>query len=279
MIILGIHSGHDSSAAIIKDGIILADVQEERFNRIKHSSNVPLRSIDYCLSAIGLKSINEVDFISFSWKTNPKTINSIFGLKEKDSSKKAIAIDIAKNFFGVSLGMSNIKLPIYYPDYTLIKKEKYINNDHHLVHAASAYYTRKSNDKCLVFTIDGAGDNTSTAVWLAEGNDIKLLQKYFKDASIGWAYSIVTEGLHWIHGDGEGKTMGLAPYGDYNICKGVLDCLFPMFNGTNLIRKSQLKHSYFWTESGSTQFHFEEAIFVEELIKKYGKENIEAEAQ
>jgi carbamoyltransferase len=279
MIILGIHSGHDSSAAIIKDGKILADVQEERFNRIKHSNNVPLKSIDYCLTTAGLKNINELDYISFSWKTNPKTIDSIFGLTGKGISKKAISRDIAKTFFGISLGMSNIKLPIYYPDYTLIEKKKFINNDHHLVHAASAYFTRKSNDKCLVFTIDGAGDNTSTAVWLAEGSEIKLLQKFYKEASIGWAYSIVTEGLHWIHGDGEGKTMGLAPYGDFSKCKGVLDYLFPMFNEADLLRKSHLGQAYIWTENGSAQFHFEEAREVEELIKRYGKENIAAEAQ
>lgn len=274
MVILGIHSGHDSSAAIIKDGNIIADVQEERFNRIKHSNNVPLKSIDYCLNAAGIKNVNEIDYISFSWKTNPEALNSIFGLKSKENHQK-----IAKSFIGKSLGMVNIKLPIYYPDYTLTEKEKYINNDHHLVHAASAYYTRKKNDKCLIFTIDGAGDNTSTAVWLAESNGIKLLKKYYKDASIGWAYSIVTEGLHWIHGDGEGKTMGLAPYGDFTKCNGVLDYIFPMFNETELIRKSRLEHQYYWTESGSSQFHFEEAIFVEEQIRKYGKENIAAEAQ
>ena len=279
MIILGIHSGHDSSASIIKDGIILADVQEERFNRVKHSNNIPLKSIDYCLKTAGLNSINDVDYISYSWKTNPLPINAIFGLEIKYNTKELIAKSIARTFFGISFGMGSHKLPIYYPDYTLTEKEKYINNDHHLSHAASAYYTRKSNDECLVFTLDGAGDNISTAVWLAQGNEIKLLQKYFKDASIGWAYSIVTEGLHWIHGDGEGKTMGLAPYGDFTKCKGVLDFLFPMFDDTKLIKKSQYEHGYIWAESGSTQFHFEEAKIVEKLIKKYGKENIAAEAQ
>src|SRR5665647_185949 len=98
MIILGIHSGHDSSASIIKDGKIIADVQEERFNRIKHSNNVPLRSIDYCLKASGLKSINDVDYISFSWKTNPKTIDSIFGLKKKESTKKKFQKVLLKHF-------------------------------------------------------------------------------------------------------------------------------------------------------------------------------------
>ena len=80
------------------------------------------------------------------------------------------------------------------------------------------------------------------------------MQKYYKEASIGWAYSVVTEGLHWIHGDGEGKTMGLAPYGDYKKCKGVLDKYFPKFENEKLVKESELGNSYYWTESGSTQF-------------------------
>lgn len=66
MIVLGIHSGHDSSAAVIKDGKILADVQEERFTRNKHSNNVPLMAIEYCLKEAKIRDINEVDKISFS---------------------------------------------------------------------------------------------------------------------------------------------------------------------------------------------------------------------
>ena len=279
MIILGLHSGHDSSAAIIKDGKIVADVQEERFTRVKHSNNIPLKSIEYCLKTVGIKNINEVDYIGFSWNNNPKGIDSIFGLQPKRSKKEVIAFDIANTFFGKSLGVNNLKLPIYFPDYNLNDKTKFINNEHHLVHAASAYYTQKSTDKCLVFTIDGAGDNVCTAVWLAEGNEIKPLQKYYREASIGWAYSVVTEALHWWHGDGEGKTMGLAPYGDANKCKGVLDKYFPEFDNCYLTKKSELGKSSYWSENGSTQFHFEEAYDIEKLIGKYGKENIAAEAQ
>jgi len=156
MIVLGIHSGHDSSAAIIIDRKIIADVQEERFTRNKHSNNVPLKSIEYCLEKAKIFNINDVDKISFSWKSNPKGLNTVFGLKRKYSKKEEIAREIAKTFFGKSLGMSDQKLPIYYPDYTKIDKGKFVNNNHHLVHAASAYFTRKSNDKCLIFTIDGA---------------------------------------------------------------------------------------------------------------------------
>ena len=282
MIVLGFHTGHDSSAAIIQDGRIIADVQEERYNRLKHSNNIPLKAIDFCLRSINCnkKNINEVDYVSFSSEHSSRAIRALFGLKKKYSKKELITKGVAKTFLGKSLGMSNIKLPIYYPDYTLKNKTKFINNNHHLAHAASAYYTRKTNDRCLIFTIDGAGDNISTAVWLGEGNNIKLLKSYYNEASLGWAYSIVTEGLHWIHGDGEGKTMGLAPYGDYKICKGMLDKYFPKFKDDKLIKASEISDSwYYWSENGSLQFHFDEAKEVETLIKKFGRENIAAEAQ
>lgn len=282
MIVLGIHTGHDSSAAIIQDGRIIADIQEERFNRIKHSNNIPLKSIEFCLNSVNIRNsnINDVDYISFSWKNNPQAIRALFGIEKKYSKTELVAKGVAKTFFGKSLGMSDIKLPIYYPDYTLSDKSKFINNSHHLAHAASAYYTRKTNDRCLIFTIDGAGDNVCTAVWLGEGNHIKLLKSYYKEASIGWAYSIVTEGLHWIHGDGEGKTMGLAPYGDYQVCKGTLDKYFPKFKDDKLIKVSEISETYYyWAENGSMQFHFDEASEVEFLIKKFGRENIAAEAQ
>jgi len=279
MKILGIHSGHDSSAAIIIDGTIVADVQEERFNRVKHSNNVPLKAIEYCLKVAGLKEINEVDYVSFSWYSNPKAVESVFGLIPHKKFRERLIERFARTFYSKSLGLNSIRLPIYYPNYLLDNSTKFINNDHHLVHAASAYFTMKSNEKCLVFTMDGAGDYTSTAVWQAEGDKIKLLRKYYKEASLGWSYSIVTEGLHWIHGDGEGKTMGLAPYGNFTKCKGVLDKYFPKFNGAELIKPSEYGNSFYWIESGSTQFHFEEAKEIEELITIYGRENIAAEAQ
>ena len=132
MIVLGIHSGHDSSAAIVKDGKILADVQEERFVRVKHSNNIPLKSIAYCLKEAKLNNINEVDKISFSWKNNPKGLNTVFGLNAILTKKEKILKNVAKTFFNKSLGMTNQKLPIYLDDYTNLDKEKFINNDHHL---------------------------------------------------------------------------------------------------------------------------------------------------
>ena len=71
MKILGIHQGHDSSAAVVVDGVVVADVQEERFNRVKHSADLPLDSILYCMKQTGIDDINDFDRISFSWSSTP----------------------------------------------------------------------------------------------------------------------------------------------------------------------------------------------------------------
>lgn len=276
MVVLGIHKGHDSSAAIVKDGKIIADVQEERFARVKHSGNVPINSIEYCLKQAGIKNINEVDFISSSWENTPKELVPVFGLTQRKNG--SIVEQIGKSILGKG-GSTRLKLPIYYPDFHLKDETKFKDNNHHLCHAASAHFTRSTSDKCLIFTIDGAGDGICTAIWIAEGSKIELQKSYYNEAAIGWAYSIVTEGIHWIHGDGEGKTMGLAPYGDYTKCKNVLDKYFPEFKDDVLVKKSEMGEAYYWNESGSTQFHIDEAKEVEALVKKYGRENIAAEGQ
>ena len=274
MIVLGIHCGHDSSAAIIRDGDILADVAEERFTRLKHCNHVPIKAMAYCLSVAGLKDINDVDFVAFPWRKTPKELRVVLGIN-KDSYLKSKMVD----FLGFGIPSERLQLPVYYPDFRLKDEKKLINVEHHLAHAASAYFTRKRNDKCLIFTVDGAGDGVSTAVWIGEGNRIIPLEKLYREASIGWAYSIVTEALHWWHGDGEGKTMGLAPYGDRSQCAGVLDQYFPEFKGHTLLRPTKLGQAYYWIENSSTQFHFDEAYEVEHLIDQYGRENIAAEAQ
>jgi carbamoyltransferase len=279
MVIIGIHKGHDSSAAIVKNGEIIADVQEERFSRIKHSGNAPLKAIEFCLKKAGIGNINEVDYVSYPWENTPGDVNAIFGLNGTQNKRIKFAKQLAKSFLRIAPDTNGLKLPVYYPNYKLTDKTKFITNNHHLAHAASAYFTRKSNDKCLIFTLDGSGDNICTAIWIGEGNNIKLLKSYSREAAIGWAYSVVTEGLHWIHGDGEGKTMGLAPYGNASRCRNVLDKYFPVFEEDKLVKPSQLGKDYYWRESGSTQFHFDEAKEVETLILKYGREDIAAEAQ
>jgi len=277
MIVLGIHFGHDSSCAVVKDGQVIADAQEERFTRVKHCANVPTKSLAYCIKASGVSDVNEFDLIAYGGTKTPSRIETLLGLPPVLDKRRLVKQLLS--YVGIQLGNSTMKPPVYMPDYTLKDVSRFHNVEHHLAHAAAAHYTRRTAEECLVFTIDGFGDGVSTAVWLAEGNKIKPLEKLFREASIGWAYSVVTEGLHWWHGDGEGKTMGLAPYGDPNKCQGILDHLFPKINGHNVKRPGDLLKFYTWDENGATQWHCEIAKDVEKLCDKYGRENIAAEAQ
>ena len=276
MIVLGVHHGHDSSAALIVDGTIIADVQEERFNRLKHSADFPRKSIEYCLKEGGLNSMKDVDVIAWSGRAIPRKDALILGLsyrKPEVHIKSAIKSLIRKQ------DAHQEKLPIYFPDMTVSSNVNLFEVEHHLAHAASAYFTAKVKKEYLIFSIDGFGDDVCTSVWMGKENSLKPLQKLGKEASIGWAYSIVTEGLHWIHGDGEGKTMGLAPYGDPEVCKGMLDHLFPVLDGENVKTRTSYGPVDMWMFASSHQWHLEEARSVEELVKKYGKENVAAEVQ
>lgn len=277
MIVLGIHSGHDSSCAIVVDGRVVADVQEERFTRIKHSSNTPVHAMAYCLKAAGLRDINEVDIVASPSLRVPPQLVALLGLPARRERR-----EIAKRILhrlGVPVGSLLLEPPVYFPDFRVKDPRKFVQIEHHLAHAASAHFTRAHRDRCLVFTLDGRGDGVCTSVWLAEGNSIRPLQKFGPEAAVGWAYSVVTEALHFWHGDGEGKTMGLAPYGDSEQCRGVLDPYFPVFAGTTLRRPVRLGTPHYWEESGATQFHFAQAGAVERLCDRHGREHIAAEAQ
>jgi carbamoyltransferase len=276
MKILGIHAGHDSSCSVVKDGRIIADVQEERLNRVKHSADVPVRALAYCLKAAGVSNINEFDGIAISGIHTSQPLRALLGLPDP----KSIRGDIARLLHQVgAIGRAKIKPPLYYPNYAVTNVGKVVNVEHHLAHAASAYYTRTNAEKCLVFTMDGAGDGIATAVWQGEGNKLELLEKWSREYSLGHPYSVVTEALHWWHGDGEGKTMGLAPYGDSTKCRGILDGMFPKLEGTSFLNSNGLTGYAYWNESGTNQFHIDQAYDVEKLCTKYGRENVAAEVQ
>lgn len=277
MRILGVHIGHDSSAALIVDGKVVADVAEERFSRIKHDAGLPIKSIDYCLNSQGLH-ITDIDIIAVPAIGSVPELNYLFELKgeqKENFTKQRRMLEFAKRI----MNKPAAKPPLYFKTFPISSKQKIVHVEHHLAHAASAYYTSGSADKQLVVTIDGAGDGYSIVIWRAENGKITPLKKFPVSASIGWFYSNVTEALGWWHGDGEGKTMGLAPYGDYEKVRGKLDPFYPKFSNGDLVEPHDFDRVYFWNYHGALQFHFDEAYKIKDLIEKYGRENIAAEAQ
>lgn len=277
MKVLGIHIGHDSSAALIVDGRIVADVAEERFVRIKHYCGLPIHSVDYCLKSQSL-SMADIDAIAVPTSASVPDLNFLFGLKGATAERKT-AQRRALDFVREILNKPDARPPLYIKNFPIKKSTEIVHVDHHLAHAASAYYTSGTAEKQLIVTSDGAGDGVSMAVWRGENGRIEKLQTFPVSASLGWFYSNVTEALGWWHGDGEGKTMGLAPYGDHTKVQGRLDSFYPKFANGEVVEPHDFGRIYYWNEAGALQWHFEESRAIRKLVEQGGREHIAAEAQ
>ena len=277
MNVLGIHIGHDSSAALVVDGRIVADVAEERFTRTKHYCGLPGRSIAYCLKSQGLR-MADLDAVAVPALGSVPDLNFLFDLKGARQEKKTKARR-ALEFVQEIMKKADMRPPLYIKNFPLDPRTEVVHVEHHLAHAASAYYTSGTAEKQLIVTIDGAGDGVSVGLWRGEHGKITRLQTFPTAGSLGWFYSNVTEALGWWHGDGEGKTMGLAPYGDYTKCQGVLDKFTPKYERGELTEAHDFGRSAYWNENGAIQWHLEEAYDIQELIKQHGREHIAAEGQ
>lgn len=277
MLILGIHHGHDSCAALIHDGKIVADVAEERFTRIKHYCGLPFHSVQYCLEAAGTSSM-EVDVVAIASRFQRPDLNHLFAFPQAKRQKESLQRR-GLAWIRRQRGYAPPHPPIYIRPFPLKSSVEVTNVEHHLAHAASAYFTSGSPEKQLIVTMDGSGDEISTAVWRGENGRIEPLERWGFEGSLGAFYSVVTEGLGWWHGDGEGKTMGLAPYGDPSKVRGMLDHLVPQFAGGHLSVPANFGLPQTWAETGAMHFHMRSADEVCSLARHHGREHIAAEAQ
>ncbi len=214
--ILGISAYyHDSAAALVVDGDIIAAAQEERFTRVKHTPDFPINSIKYCLEEAGL-TIDELDAVVFYDKPLLKFERLIqtyysFAPKGLVSFLKAIPVWLNEKMFlkrNIYNGLAEIE------NYDK-KKLKLLFTEHHLSHAASAYYPSNFENSAIL-TIDGVGEWTTTSIGLGQGNQIKLLKEMHFPHSVGLLYSAFTYYLGFTVNSGEYKLMGLAPYGNPN---------------------------------------------------------------
>lgn len=289
MYILSIHNGHDASVALIKNGEILYYVQEERLNGIKHfGSALPLRALDQCFEKVKI-SQNDLDLIVVPGLHQIKDINLLFHAKtsEKiDISSDRTKISDALRTMAVNavsyLSYINITdqmaFPTYRPTFPTKSKTRLLQINHHLSHAASAYYTSGFNE-CLVITADGSGDGLSVTAWIGSNGELKPLIKIGRNGSLGFFYNIVTEALGWQVSEGEGKTMGLAPYGNSKKTRGLLDIFSPIYKNGKLVKPVYFGIMKSWKTDGTFHWHIPQAEIVKKLIDKYGRENIAAEAQ
>jgi carbamoyltransferase len=221
--ILGISAFyHDSAAALINDGRIIAAAQEERFTRIKHDSALPVRAIEFCLNEGGL-SAGDVDYVAFY---------------EKPLTKFERLLETYLAYAPVGFGSFRMAMPIWLKDKLHLRRTlrgglegpthaRLIFTDHHESHAASAFFP-SPYEQAAILTLDGVGEWSTTTFGVGEGNRIRLIDHISFPHSLGLLYSAFTYYCGFKVNSGEYKLMGLAPYGNPVYQELILDHLMDL---------------------------------------------------
>jgi carbamoyltransferase len=216
MRIIGIHFGHDSSVAYIKDGDVVASVEEERFTRIKTFKGFPYGGLKYIEETFGATPGN-VDAVVVAGKTlfeqyHPETFRErLLARKGGKASKLRKLLKPESNYADEN--------EAYFYEHMQklgVEKKNIHFVEHHLAHAASAYYQSPFKN-ALVVTSDGKGDDVSAQVYLAREGKLDKLAEISSLASLGQMYSEVTRYLGFKPNRHEGKITGLASYGDAKV--------------------------------------------------------------
>jgi carbamoyltransferase len=210
MYILGINACHaDSSAAIFKDGQLIAATEEERFTRIKHWAGFPTLAISFCLREAGI-SLKEVDYITIGRDPKAK-INKKVEYLLKNPTLLFQSLGRFSNQKEITFLENEFK-KIENIDYRIIKdKINYI--EHHRSHLASAFFASPFEESAIL-SLDGSGDFTTTMIAVGKGNKINMLDSVDFPVSIGLFYTAFTQFLGFPYYGDEYKVMGLAPYGE-----------------------------------------------------------------
>ena len=215
MYILGISAFyHDSAACLIKDGEIIAAAQEERFTRKKHDSDFPYHAIKFCIQYANI-DYEEVDKVVFYEKPFMKFERLIetylaFAPKGFTSFAKAIPIWIKEKLFQKSVIVKKLEATL---GEKVNWRERLLFSEHHLSHAASAFYPSPF-ENAAVLTLDAVGEWTTTSIAVGKNKDLKIIKEIHFPHSIGLLYSAFTYYTGFKVNSGEYKVMGLAPYGE-----------------------------------------------------------------
>ena len=214
MRILGISAFyHDSAAALIEEGEIIAAAQEERFTRLKHDAGYPRHAIYYCLAEAGCR-MAELDHVVFYDKPFLKFERLLetyvaFAPKGFRSFRMALPLWIKEKLFQRSL----LEKELNRHEGGFKDRDKLLFSEHRLSHAASAFYPSPF-EAVVVLTLDGVGEWATTTVAVGRGRELKILREMHFPHSLGLLYSTFTYYTGFKVNSGEYKVMGLAPYGE-----------------------------------------------------------------
>jgi carbamoyltransferase len=225
MWILGISAFyHDSAAALIRDGEVIAAAQEERFTRKKHDSGFPTHAVEYCLQSAGIKpdDLEHIVFYEKPFLKFERLLENYLALAPRglSSFQMALPLWIREKLFQKDLLSKELRK--IWPGTK--RDERLLFAEHHQSHAASAFFPSPFQD-ALVLTMDGVGEWTTTSVASGSGNKLEILREIRYPHSLGLLYSAFTYYTGFKVNSGEYKVMGLAPYGEPRYAQTILDNL------------------------------------------------------
>ena len=261
--ILGISAFyHDSSAALVIDGKIIAAAQEERFTRRKHDPSYPVNAVNYCLKEAGL-TLDKIDYIAFYDKPFLKFERLLetyvaFAPKGFQSFRMAMPVWLREKLFLKDMLIKEIKKV----DKTF-DSNKLMFGEHHFSHAASAFYASPF-EEAVVLTLDGVGEWATTTVAIGKGHELDIVKEIHFPHSLGLLYSAFTFYIGFRVNSGEYKVMGLAPYGEPKYKELILEKLLDLKEDGSF----RLDQSYFNYATGLTMTNQKFADLFGEPIRK-----------
>jgi len=242
---------HDGSAALVKDGVVLAAAEEERFTRRKHDPGYPERAITFCLKQAGI-TIEQVDHVVFYEKPFVKferlllTAFSTFPRSMK-VFRESMLTWLQKKLWVRSMILEKLGIP----------KDKLLFADHHMSHAAAGFYCSPF-EEAAILTLDGAGEWTTATMGMGRGNRIELLKEMRFPHSVGLLYSAFTAYCGFEVNEGEYKLMGMAPYGEPKYVDRIMQMIRIHDDGS--LWQDMRYFAYHWSATNSFTPEFEKVM-------------------
>lgn len=255
MYVLGISAlYHDSAAALLCDGELVAAAQEERFTRKKHDARFPVRAIEYCFREAGIDA-SQIDIVAFYDKPFLKFERLLetylaYAPVGFASFRLAIPAWLREKLFLKDLILK--ELGVFAPGINWREKLRF--SEHHLSHAASAYFPSPF-DEAVILTMDGVGEWATTSLAVGRGSNLEIIKEIHFPHSLGLLYSAFTYYTGFKVNSGEYKVMGLAPYGEPKYVQKIYDHLLDLKpDGTFRLDQSYFNYCVGLTMTG-TKFH------------------------
>jgi carbamoyltransferase len=214
MRVLGISAYyHDSAAALVEDGVIVAAAQEERFTRKKHDARFPVNAMEYCLkeAGVGLGDVDRVVFYDKPFLKFERLLETYLAFAPRgfQSFRMSIPLWLREKLFLKDLLLKEFRKH----DASKRWNGELLFSEHHLSHAASAFFP-SPYEKAVVLTMDGVGEWATTSVAIGDGHKLEVIKEIHFPHSLGLLYSAFTYYTGFKVNSGEYKVMGLAPYGE-----------------------------------------------------------------